>query len=148
MTSEKFSTSRGVLEERRKELKQMGKGNTPNKAETLTTDQVEQLWEKGELGNRDADSLQNTVFFYITQAFGFHGSHESREIRWGDVKRNNDRKDDYLELNERLSKTRTGSGGGGELVSLTLNYLRRGGESLPPKILQRVLKVKTGRNVP
>ena len=41
----------------------MGKGNKPNKAETITTDQVEQLWEKGELGNRDADFLQNTVFF-------------------------------------------------------------------------------------
>ena len=113
MTSEKFITSRGVLESQRKELKQMGKGNKPNKAETITTDQVEQLWEKGELGNRDADSLQNTVLFYITQAFGFRGSHESRQLRWGDVKINHDGLDDYLEFNERLSKTRTGSGGGG-----------------------------------
>ena len=29
----------------------MGKGNKPNKAETITADQVEQLWENGELGN-------------------------------------------------------------------------------------------------
>ena len=131
MASEKFLTSRGVLESQRKELKQIGKANEPNKAEMITTDQVEQLWEKGEPGNRDADSLKNTVFFYTTQAFGFRGSHESRQLRWRDVKINHDGLDDYLEFNERLSKTHTGSGGGGGHDSLTLNYLRPGGTVAP-----------------
>ena len=71
------------MESQRKELKQMGKGNKPNKAETITTDQVEQLWEKGELGNtiEMLTPCKTLYLFYITQAFGFSDSYESRQLR-------------------------------------------------------------------
>ena len=71
MTSDEFLKSRSVLESQRKELKQMGKGYKPNKAETITTDQVEQLWEKGELGNRDAKHnifLHNPALWFPWQS--------------------------------------------------------------------------------
>ena len=52
-------------------------------------------------------------FFYTTQAFGFRGSNESKQLRWGNVKQKHNGKDYYLEFNERLSETHTGSGNGG-----------------------------------
>ena len=47
----------------------------------------------------------------MTSCFGFRGSHESRQLTWGDVELKEDENGvEYLEFSERLTKTRTGGG--------------------------------------
>ena len=59
-------------------------------------------------------TLQNTLFFYLTIGFGLRGSHESRQLKWGDVKLKVDSNGkEFLEFNERLTKTRKGNSEGG-----------------------------------
>lgn len=47
-----FSHTRRVLEAKRKSLKSLGKGNKPNRAEALTSEEISILREKGIIGNR------------------------------------------------------------------------------------------------
>ena len=68
--SQEFDTSRQVLQSRRKELKEMGFGNRTNKAETLTPEDEDKLWEKGQLGNQDPVILQRTIWFLTTKLMG------------------------------------------------------------------------------
>ena len=44
-----FSTSRAVLEEKRKNLREHGKGRQPNKSNSLSENEVNILWECGQL---------------------------------------------------------------------------------------------------
>ena len=105
MTGDEFSTSRGVLEAKRKQLKSRGKGNKPLASDPITAEHVDMFWDK----RHDGKTIQNTVFFYLNQGFGFRGNHESRQLCWGDVKLKSDEKgDEFLVFNERLTKTRTG----------------------------------------
>ena len=108
--SPEFATSKKVLEARRRELKQLGKGNRPNKSDELTKQEEEKLWESDQLGLDSPSSLLNNVWFSNTKLFGFRGSHESRQLRWGDVSLKNDENgDQFLEFNERETKTRDGN---------------------------------------
>jgi hypothetical protein len=109
VTSKEFKTSKNVLAARRRELKQAGKGNRPNKADCLTDQDEEKLWERGQLGLDTPETLFNTVWYYNTKLCGFRGSHESRQLLWGDIKLHNSEEGPYLEYNERETKTRTGN---------------------------------------
>ena len=53
-----FHTSKKVLEMRRRELKQSGKGNRPNRAESLSAEQEDRLWLTGQLGTDSAETVQ------------------------------------------------------------------------------------------
>ena len=108
--SREFSTSKKVLETRRRELKQLGKGNKPMKADCLTEAEEEKLWATGQLGTETPLSLINTVWYYTTKCFGLRGCHERRQLEWGDVKIVNDENNGrFLVFNERETKTRTGN---------------------------------------
>lgn len=110
LNSDEFRTSKKVLEARRRELKQDGKGNHPNKAEALTLDDENRLWEVGQLGFNNPTQLINTVWYYNTKLLGFRGSHESRQLKWGDIMLVIDENGNkWLEFNERETKTRTGN---------------------------------------
>ena len=98
-----FESSRSVLAARKRELKGHGLGNRPNKADTITAEMIEQTWESGELGMGTGRTLQNSLFFFLTIGFGLRGSHESRQLKWGDVKLKVDSNGkEFLEFNERL----------------------------------------------
>jgi integrase len=107
--SAEFKTSKDVLAARRRELKQAGKGNKPNKADALTPQDEEKLWETGQLGLDTPESLFNTVWYLNAKLFGFRGSHEARQLKWGDIKLIETEDGDILEFNERETKTRTGN---------------------------------------
>lgn len=110
VTSPEFSTSKQVLSAKRKELSSQGFGNKPNKAEPLTEKDEELLWESGELGLHSPRSLSNTVWYHCTKLFGFRGGDESRQLKWGDVSlKVDENNDEYLEFNERNTKTRQGN---------------------------------------
>ena len=108
--SEEFSTSKKVLEARGRELKKAGKGNQPNKADALTENDEERLWPTGQLGFASPEQLINTVWFFNTKLLGFRGSHESRQLKWGDVSLvEGETGEKHIEFNERETKTRTGN---------------------------------------
>ena len=65
-----FQVSKKVLESKRKELKKSGLGNHDLKADPLTPEEEEILWEKGELGNGNPEALQRTVWFLTTKLMG------------------------------------------------------------------------------
>ena len=105
-----FEKTRKVLLSKQKELKKKGKGNRPNASIALTSDELNTLYEKGLLGTRNPEALLNTLWLNSTMHFGLRGCKEHRDMCWGDVKlkKTADGKE-YLEFNERQTKTRTGS---------------------------------------
>ncbi len=71
------------------------------------------MWEKGVLGHNTPETLIHTIWFNNTKLFGLRGNHGNRQMRWGDVKLKTDtngNEEQYLEWNERLTKTRAGQG--------------------------------------
>lgn len=105
-----FRISKKALQTKRRELKQLGMGNRPNRSDALTSDQEKLLWERGQLGVEGSRQLLNTVWFWNTKLLGFRGSHESRQLKWGDIRLKADENgEEYLEFNERETKTRTGN---------------------------------------
>ncbi|XP_073258936.1 uncharacterized protein KIAA1958-like [Porites lutea] len=105
-----FEKTKKVLMSKQKELKKKGKGNRPNASMALTSDELNTLYEKGLLGTRNPEALLNTLWLNNTMHFGLRGCKEHRDMCWGDVKLKEtaDGKE-YLEFNERQTKTRTGS---------------------------------------
>lgn len=61
VTSDTFRMTRMVLASIRKELKWLGKGNKPNRAEALTPEDEELLWKSGTQGIDHPGQLLNTV---------------------------------------------------------------------------------------
>ena len=105
-----FETSRAVLAAKRKQLKSQGLGNKPNRAECLTDSNVETLWESGQIGMDNASALTNMLWFLNTELLGLHGSHESRQMCWGDFEKKELTTDGgfetVIEWTERVSKCR------------------------------------------
>ena len=77
---------------------------------TGTSDELNTLYETGLLGSRNPEALLNTLWLNSTIHFGLRGCKEHRDMCWGDVKLKEtaDGKE-YLEFNERQTKTRTSS---------------------------------------
>lgn len=109
-TSPAFQMSRSSKATQVRKLKAAGKGNRPNRAMPLSLGDEEKLWNMGSLGSHSPIALIRTIWYLLSLAFGLRGRHEARQMRWGDVtlKKDSDGAE-YLELNERLTKTRDGS---------------------------------------
>lgn len=87
-------------------------GNKPNKADNLSAKDEDILWEKGQLGCNTPEALLNTVWYNNTKLFGFRGSDENRQLKWGDLEMKIDEEGaHYLVFNERSTKTRDGNSG-------------------------------------
>lgn len=104
-----FSKTRDVLKSKQKFLKKKGKGNLPQRAEAINDDEVEQLWSSGQLADSNPQSIINTLWWVNTVHFGMRSGLPHRNMKWGDVKVKQDANNcEYLEYNERQTKTRTG----------------------------------------
>ena len=95
---------------KKKELKEKGKGNYPNRADCLSEDQ-EEMWRSVALGDHSPSSLVHTLWYLCTKLLGFHGSQEARQMLWSDITVKNQNGEKFLEFNERLTKTRDGNNG-------------------------------------
>ena len=105
-----FEKTRKVLQSKQKQLKKQGKGNKPKASVALTTEELKILYEKGLLGMCSPEALLNTLCLNNTLHFGLRGCKEHRDMCWGDVKLHKTANGvEYLEFNERQTKTRTGS---------------------------------------
>ncbi|CAC5424635.1 unnamed protein product [Mytilus coruscus] len=104
-----FAHSRRVLETKKKSLKSMGKGNKPNKAESLIGEEIGILRGKGIIGTQNPEALLNAIWLNNGAYFGLRGRQDHVNMLWGDVllKKTSSGKE-YLEFNERSTKTRSG----------------------------------------
>ncbi|XP_070201054.1 uncharacterized protein KIAA1958 homolog [Littorina saxatilis] len=109
ITDAAFQRTRDALAAKQKILKSDGKGNVPNKASALTDKEVDQLFDAGQIGTHHPEAIINGLWWYNTTHFGLRGVTSHRNMRWGDVVLMTDPfGEEYLEYNERTTKTRTG----------------------------------------
>ena len=89
-----------------------GKGKLPKRADAITDEEINTLYEKGCLGADTPSSLLNTMWFLNTLHFGIRGGgEEHRSLCWGDLslKCDTNIKLEYVEYSERQTKTCTGA---------------------------------------
>ena len=108
--SPEFATARKALQSKQVQLKKMGKGNLPKRADSLTDDEIDQLYGVRQLGKQNPASVLNTLWLNNTVHFGLRSVTEHHAITWGDVSLHTDAETgaQWLEYNERQTKTRTG----------------------------------------
>lgn len=110
LSDKKFQTSRQVLNGKAIELREQGKGKKPRKADALSKEEEEMLWNKGVLGISTPKNLNFTVFYLLSQHFGTRGRQEHHQIRLEELKwvQDSDGKTEYVEWVEGITKTRKG----------------------------------------
>ena len=77
-----FAECRSVLDSEMKRLKSQGVGSKKRKAEPLTVEDEEFLWEKGILGDHSPQALLNAVFFQNSVNFALRSGSEHRALRY------------------------------------------------------------------
>ena len=80
MTRKEFAECRSVLDSEMKRLKSQGVGSKKRKAEPLTVEDEEFLWEKGILGDHSPQALLNAVFFQNSVNFALRSGSEHRAL--------------------------------------------------------------------
>lgn len=109
MDSVAFQQLRSVVQTKQKVAKQEGCGNLPKKAEALSEEDVDALWQANQLGTIDPEVILNTLWWQNTVHFGIRSVKPHRDMKWGDVTLRHDANgEEFLELNERQSKTNQG----------------------------------------
>ena len=80
------------------------------KADVVTEEEEELLWERGALGCSDAKTLNRTVFNMLSQHFDTRGHQEHHDIRIEELKvvKSPNGETDYVQWTEGLTKTRKG----------------------------------------
>ena len=87
--------------------KAAGKGNRPNRAMPLSSEDEEQLWRNGESCLNNPVALLRTLFWFMTLFHGLRGQHEHHQMYWEDVELKEDSSGlQFLEFTKRLTKTR------------------------------------------
>ena len=81
MKDREFKQSRLVLNGKAIQLRENGKGKNSRKADPLTAEEEETLWNIGVLGGDSLKSLNHTVFYIISQHFGNRGRQEHHQIQ-------------------------------------------------------------------
>ena len=92
-------------------LQENGKGKRPRKADVLTENEEERLWQCGVLGTSNPTSLNYTVFLLFSQHLGTRGRQEHHQIRIEDLKAVRDATTGHIshvEWVEGPTKTRQG----------------------------------------
>ena len=107
--SSHFSLSNDVLATKRRQSKAAGNGNKKNRAQPLTIEEEEKLWETKQMGPDNPWSLNRALWFLLSKSFGFRGVDESYKLKWGDVELKEENGECLLEYTERSTKTRTGA---------------------------------------
>ncbi|XP_033753194.1 zinc finger MYM-type protein 4-like [Pecten maximus] len=107
--SVEFSKTRDALKAKQHDLKGQGKGSKPLRADPLNDNDIDKLYECGQLGNMNPSSIINNLWYQNTLHFGMRGgAMEHRAMSWGDVVLKHDTELNYLQYHERLTKTRNG----------------------------------------
>ena len=104
-----FHSCREVLNGKAIELQEKGLGKRKRRADAITEEEEEMLWNKGVLGGDTPLSLNLTSLYCISQHFGTRGCQEHHQIRVEDlkfVKKPGSDVTEYVEWVEGPTKTR------------------------------------------
>lgn len=106
-----FADFRAVFDAEMKCLKSAGIGSRARKAEPLTLEEEEMLWEKGVLGDHSPQALLNTVFYQNGVNFALRSGDKHRQLRYREcqirvVEKPGERP--YLQYVEDVSKNNQG----------------------------------------
>ena len=111
MKDREFKESRLVLDGKAIQLRENGKGKKSRKADPLTAEEEEILWNTGVLGSDNPKSLNHTVFYTMSQNFGTRGRQEHHQIRVEHLRfvcNPQTGATEFIEWEEGLTKTRQG----------------------------------------
>ena len=106
-----FQSARRALDAKMRELTRRGVGLNKRKAQVITQDMEEELWNHGVLGSDDPQTLLNTLLYLLGIHFALRSREEHRHLHFGpDSQLKLGMKDniEYLEYHEDCSKTRHG----------------------------------------
>ena len=85
----------------------MGKGKRPNKSNSLTESEVEELWNSGKFGNGNGYSLINTLWWQFSLHFGLRGRQDHHSMKKADLAfKYDDHGREFLTYTEWITKTR------------------------------------------
>ncbi|CAC5385968.1 unnamed protein product [Mytilus coruscus] len=101
----RFVTFRRVLDSRMKELLSKGFGTKVKRADPLSLQDEENLWQKGFFGITNSVSLQHTSFFYACKLFGLRGRDEHRNLDCSQFEISTDQTGKYVRFIGRSTKT-------------------------------------------
>ena len=106
---QEFAESKKILEGRATELRRQGKGKLPNRSRSLSTSEVEVLWEHREFGKHSPQALLQTVYWFLGQHCGIRGRSEHYNLQVEDfvIEKNKNGKE-YVAFYEGLTKNHTG----------------------------------------
>ena len=106
-----FPHTNQALKAKMSYLKKNGGGNRPNESDELTDEDIDKLFDAGELGHETPQQVINLLHVTFSLVLGMRGGVEQRALKWGDIELLTDADgDEYLEhRRERNTKTRTGA---------------------------------------
>lgn len=104
----RFYEVRRALSARMSELTSQGIGTSVKQAEPIYRKTENLLWQKGFLGNGNAQSLLNTVFFYNCKLFGLRGVDEHRNLCVSQFRLDSDQDGLYIHFTGKSNKTYKG----------------------------------------
>ena len=81
-----FAKLTSVLKTKQKILKSEGMGNLPRRAESLSDQHINKLWECNQLGPNNPESIFNTLWWNNTTHFGIRSVKPHVDMKWGDVR--------------------------------------------------------------
>jgi hypothetical protein len=111
LREKQFKLSNKTLASKKVQLKKLGKGRKQHASKAVTTKEEDILWQKGQLVDSSPRIVQFTLWYYFTKCFGLRGRGEHRQLMMSDItlKQDTDGRE-YLEYQERITKTRDGTG--------------------------------------
>ena len=141
MRDKEFERSRKVLNGKAIELREGGMGKRKNKADSLSNEDEEALWDAGALGFGSPSVLNRTVWFLLSQQFGTRGVQEHTQMRVEDFKIVMHPQQNSIKYTEGLTMTRHGG-----LVKpdrrVPQRLLPNGTERCPVKLLRKMLSLR------
>ena len=121
---------RRVLDARMKEILAKGVGTKIRRADPISEEDEEKLWQNGIFGMTDSVSLQYTVFFYSCKLFGLRGRDEHRNLDCSQFEIGLDSNGKYLRFIGRNSKTFKGGIGHLRLENKDIKHYSNGGRQI------------------
>lgn len=106
-----FPHSNNAIKAKMVHLKAQGLGSKPNESDELTDQDINKLFECGQLGVDNPYQIVNLLHVTFSLVMGMRGGKEQHDLKWGDMELCVDEDgDEYLQhVRERTTKTRTGA---------------------------------------
>ncbi|XP_048775370.2 zinc finger MYM-type protein 2-like [Ostrea edulis] len=101
----RFADFRKILHSKIKDALSRGVGGKRKQADPILSEDETTIWERGVFGMNNAETFQNTVFFYCCKFFGPRGHDEHHSLECNQFLLGEDNRGKYIEFTGRSTKT-------------------------------------------